>query len=78
MSLLCFMLCPVLASGDVSVDSTADVIFGCDGAFSAVRRAMMKKSGFNFNFSQEFIPHDYLELCILPTEDEEVCCSNYI
>jgi kynurenine 3-monooxygenase len=48
----------------------ADLIVGCDGAFSAVRREMLKKPG--FNFSQHYIEHGYLELCIPPAKDGSV------
>ena len=44
------------------VEVKADMVFGCDGAFSTVRKAMMRKPW--FNYSQEYIPHAYLELCI--------------
>jgi len=40
----------------------ADFCFGCDGAYSAVRRQMDRQSGLNYN--QEYIPHDYKELTI--------------
>lgn len=48
---------------------SADFIVGCDGAFSAVRREMLKRPG--FNFSQTYIEHGYLELCIPPGKDGE-------
>uniref|UniRef100_A0A6A7FV58 Kynurenine 3-monooxygenase n=1 Tax=Hirondellea gigas TaxID=1518452 RepID=A0A6A7FV58_9CRUS len=41
---------------------TADLIIGCDGAFSAVRKEMLKRA--NLNYSQNYIPHGYMELCI--------------
>lgn len=41
---------------------TTDLIFGTDGAFSAVRTVMQKLK--HFNFSQEYISHDYKELSI--------------
>ncbi len=44
-----------------------DVIFGADGAFSKVRRALQFKK--RFNFSQEFLPHAYKELSIPANED---------
>ncbi|GAB0094573.1 Kynurenine 3-monooxygenase [Sergentomyia squamirostris] len=47
-------------------DETTDLIIGCDGAFSAVRRHMITRTG--FDFSQTYIEHGYLELCIPPTE----------
>lgn len=45
----------------------ADLIIGADGAFSAVRKEMMKQP--LFNFSQQYIEHGYLELCIPAGED---------
>ncbi|KAG5678634.1 hypothetical protein PVAND_008290 [Polypedilum vanderplanki] len=45
----------------------ADLIIGCDGAFSSVRREMLKRNG--FNYSQTYIEHGYLELCIPPAAD---------
>ncbi|KAJ0180371.1 hypothetical protein K1T71_003775 [Dendrolimus kikuchii] len=44
------------------VDVNADLIIGADGAFSAVRKAMMKQP--LFDYSQTYIEHGYLELCI--------------
>jgi len=49
-----------------SFEEQADFILGCDGAFSTVRKAMMRRPW--FNYSQEYIPHAYLELCIPMTE----------
>lgn len=48
----------------------ADLVVGCDGAFSAVRREIMKRPG--FNYSQTYIDHGYLELCIPPGNDGNV------
>ncbi len=45
----------------------ADVIFACDGAFSAVRLEMMKTA--RFNFSQDYLAHGYKELSIPPLPD---------
>ncbi len=45
-------------SGAVAIIN-ADVVFGADGAPSAVRQAMMRG---RFNFSQSFIEHDYKEI----------------
>lgn len=39
----------------------ADFIIGADGAFSAVREAMLRKV-MNFNYAQEFLEHGYKEL----------------
>lgn len=43
----------------------ADLTVGCDGAYSAVRTAMMKLQ--RTNFTQEYIEHAYLELAIPPS-----------
>lgn len=52
------------------VEDKADVIFGTDGAGSAVRQAMMKHSNrIRFDFSQSYLTHGYKELSIPPTED---------
>ncbi|XP_073944277.1 kynurenine 3-monooxygenase cn isoform X2 [Choristoneura fumiferana] len=45
-----------------TVHVTADLILGADGAFSAVRRSMMKQP--LFDYSQKYIEHGYMELCI--------------
>lgn len=42
----------------------ADVIFGTDGAGSAVRQSMEKTKGTAFQVSQEFLTHGYKELSI--------------
>ncbi len=47
-------------------EEEADLIFGTDGAFSAVRAEMQKTK--RFNYQQEFIPHGYREL-LLPATD---------
>lgn len=44
----------------------SDLIFGTDGAFSAVRSVMQKLK--HFNFSQDYISHDYKELSIGSTQ----------
>lgn len=44
------------------ITADSDLIFGTDGAFSAVRSVMQKLK--HFNFSQEYISHDYKELSI--------------
>jgi kynurenine 3-monooxygenase len=48
----------------VQVVVKPDLIVGCDGAYSAVRKEMMKRP--RFNYSQEYIPHAYMELCLPP------------
>lgn len=42
----------------------ADLIVGCDGAFSATRKQFLRRS--RFDYSQTYIPHGYLELTIPP------------
>lgn len=49
------------------IDVKTDLIIGADGAFSAVRRCMMKQP--LFDYSQNYIEHGYLELCIPPSQD---------
>lgn len=39
-----------------------ELVFGTDGAFSAVRSSMQRIPG--FNYSQEYLEHGYKELCI--------------
>ncbi|KAH7699152.1 Protein KMO-1, partial [Aphelenchoides avenae] len=56
-----------LNEGD-SVQVEADLILACDGAFSAVRRSLMAYP--LFQFSQEYIEHGYVELNILPKNNE--------
>ncbi|XP_013182477.1 PREDICTED: kynurenine 3-monooxygenase [Papilio xuthus] len=52
-----------------TVDVNADLIIGSDGAYSAVRKAMMKEP--LFDYSQKYIEHGYMELCIPPGDDGE-------
>jgi kynurenine 3-monooxygenase len=53
-------------SGTVS-EVQSDLIFGSDGAFSAVRTTMMRHN--RFNYEQSFIEHGYKELTIPPKAD---------
>ncbi|XP_039290511.1 kynurenine 3-monooxygenase isoform X2 [Nilaparvata lugens] len=58
--------------------TTADLVIGADGAFSAVRREIMMKQPM-FQFSQTYIEHGYLELCIPPTNDNKFAMlPNYL
>lgn len=60
-----------------SVTADADLIIGCDGAYSAVRRQVISTPG--FDFSQTFIEHGYLELCIPPTATKQFAMpENYL
>ena len=54
------------------ITETTGFVFGCDGAYSAVRSSMSRA----LNFSQEYIPHGYKELEMLPTEDNEFALSH--
>lgn len=49
------------------VKSDEGLLFGTDGAFSAVRKAMQRTD--RFNYSQQYIEHGYKELSILPNPD---------
>ncbi|XP_052131909.1 kynurenine 3-monooxygenase, partial [Frankliniella occidentalis] len=55
--------------GAGTVQAVGDLVVGCDGAYSGVRRLFMKKP--MFNFSQTYIEHGYMELRIPPTDDGE-------
>ncbi|XP_042221754.1 kynurenine 3-monooxygenase-like isoform X2 [Homarus americanus] len=55
----------------------ADLLIGCDGAYSSMRKEMMKRP--HFNYSQQYIPHGYMELCIPATPDNEFAMPpNYL
>lgn len=49
-------------------DDKADVVFACDGAFSAVRYNAMQKTD-RFDYSQDFIDDGYRELLLPANED---------
>ncbi|KAH9495524.1 hypothetical protein Btru_013497 [Bulinus truncatus] len=54
-----------------------DLIIGCDGAYSAVRKQMMKLS--RFDYQQTYIPHGYMELNIPPNSKNEFAMEiNYL
>jgi kynurenine 3-monooxygenase len=46
-----------------------DIIFGTDGAGSALRKSYYSERKFLFNFSQNFLKYGYKELSILPAEN---------
>lgn len=50
-------------------DCTADLIFGTDGAGSALRKSYFLERKFLFSFSQNFLTHGYKELTIPPSKD---------
>ncbi|MDX5326561.1 MAG: FAD-dependent monooxygenase [Bacteroidota bacterium] len=49
------------------VEQEADLLFGADGFYSAVRQIMQKTD--RFTYSQTYIEHGYKELSIPPAED---------
>ncbi|GAB1608562.1 kynurenine 3-monooxygenase-like [Argonauta hians] len=50
-----------------NLEQDFDVVFGNDGAYSAVRNQIMKTT--KFDFQQNYIPHGYMELNIPPNKD---------
>ncbi|XP_053731235.1 kynurenine 3-monooxygenase [Synchiropus splendidus] len=54
----------------------ADLIVGCDGAFSAIRKQFMRRS--RFNYSQTYIPHGYMELTMPPIDGEFAMKPNFL
>ncbi len=44
-----------------------EFVFGCDGAYSTLRRQMMRYG--RLNYEQEYIEHGYKELCLPPLPD---------
>lgn len=57
----------VLESDGRSFEVEADVMFGADGAFSAMRQSFLRQD--RFNYQQYYIEHGYKELSIPPTKD---------
>ncbi|KAM7336570.1 hypothetical protein ACRRTK_005063 [Alexandromys fortis] len=68
----------VLGPDQVPRDVTYDLIVGCDGAYSTVRAHLMKKP--RFDYSQQYIPHGYMELTIPPKngEDKSFTCTLFM
>ncbi|XP_053143297.1 kynurenine 3-monooxygenase isoform X2 [Hemicordylus capensis] len=62
--------------GQVSEEVTYSLIVGCDGAFSTVRKQFMRQT--RFNYSQEYIPHGYMELTIPPQNGDFAMEPNYL
>ena len=54
---------------DEKLTFSGDVLFGTDGAGSAVRKSMFNHKKFLFSFSQQWLTHGYKELEIPPAED---------
>lgn len=59
----------------MSTQVPCDLIVGCDGAFSTVRKQFMRQ--IRFDYSQVYIPHGYMELTI-PPKDGDVSIGNSI
>ena len=55
----------MLSTGGQPFQVSSDLLFGTDGAFSAIRAAMQKQD--RFSYSQSYIPHGYKELVIPAT-----------
>jgi len=54
-----------------------DLVVGSDGAYSSIRREMMRRP--RFNYSQEYIPHAYMELSVSATPGDEFAMEkNYL
>ncbi|XP_006868642.1 PREDICTED: kynurenine 3-monooxygenase [Chrysochloris asiatica] len=66
----------VLGSDNVSTDVAYDLIVGCDGAYSTVRSQFMKTA--RFDYSQQYIPHGYMELTIPPKNGDHAMEPNYL
>ncbi|XP_076196825.1 kynurenine 3-monooxygenase isoform X2 [Aptenodytes patagonicus] len=58
------------------LEVTYDLIVGCDGAFSTVRKQFMRQM--RFNYSHEYIPHGYMELTIPPKDGDFAMEPNYL
>ncbi|XP_015723292.1 kynurenine 3-monooxygenase isoform X2 [Coturnix japonica] len=65
-------------SGQLPLEDTYDLIVGCDGAFSTVRKQFMRQTC--FNYSHEYIPHGYMELTIPPRDgdDKSFTCTLFM
>lgn len=46
---------------------SASLVFGADGAFSAIRRSLQQEKG--FDYSQQYLRHGYREITLLPNVD---------
>ncbi|XP_077999084.1 kynurenine 3-monooxygenase-like [Glandiceps talaboti] len=53
-----------------------DLICGCDGAFSSIRKQLMRTVC--LNYSQTYIPHGYMELTIPPKDGEFAMDINFL
>lgn len=62
----------MVGSKGVEIEVKRDFIFGCDGAFSSVRRQMMRWGKLNYN--QNYIDHGYKELT-MPADNGDFAMS---
>ncbi|EOB03306.1 Kynurenine 3-monooxygenase, partial [Anas platyrhynchos] len=67
---------PASRSDQPPLEVTYDLIVGCDGAFSTVRKQFMRQT--RFNYSHEYIPHGYMELTIPPRDGDFAMEPNYL
>ncbi|XP_015589862.1 kynurenine 3-monooxygenase isoform X2 [Cephus cinctus] len=58
----------------VTSNVEADLIVGADGAYSTVRKSMIKRP--LFDFSQTYIEHGYIEIYIPPSRDNDFAMSD--
>ncbi|XP_062972010.1 kynurenine 3-monooxygenase isoform X2 [Elgaria multicarinata webbii] len=63
-------------SDQIAKEVICDLIVGCDGAFSTVRKQFMRQT--RFDYSQEYIPHGYMELNIPPKDGDFAMEPNYL
>ncbi|XP_043913970.1 kynurenine 3-monooxygenase [Protopterus annectens] len=59
-----------------TLETTCDLIVGCDGAFSSVRKQFLRQP--RFNYSHTYIPHGYKELTIPPKGNEFAMEPNFL
>uniref|UniRef100_A0A8B9JBD1 Kynurenine 3-monooxygenase n=1 Tax=Astyanax mexicanus TaxID=7994 RepID=A0A8B9JBD1_ASTMX len=57
-------------------DFEADLIVGCDGAFSTTRKQFLRRS--RFDYSQTYIPHGYIELTMPPRNGDFAMEPNFL
>ncbi|GFX16923.1 kynurenine 3-monooxygenase [Trichonephila clavipes] len=53
------------------IEGTADLLIGCDGAYSSIRQQMIKMPRFDYN--QTYFKDGYIELCFPTTETGQFC-----
>jgi len=69
--------CEFESNNDGSVTKmTYDLVVGCDGAYSSLRRQIMRST--RLDYQQQYIPHGYMELKIPATNGEYTLEENYL